>query len=255
MSWTDGVDWQQFNRDLRNIEMLRLQQEQNELLKKSVSNQQNKNTAPSSSISSEIEDEFELLQQAERESLDTRDAAGFINMGNWWYNNECYEEAYDSYSSAAIFSFEDTPPPADFCNIYAFTARHLGKVEVARRWWQKGSQLGDANCANTLIFSYLIPEEKWEEIDKYVSLGAANDAGAATTGLISNSAISLYMRGNPDDAVKQFKVALERPDKAANTEAYWWLSKIFAEKNEVSISENYYTMCQQAGGYTPPAWA
>lgn len=256
MSWTDGVDWQQLNRDLQNIEMLRLQQEQNDLLKKSLDKPHPAATIPRAAAAAPSETSlFDRLREAERQSLDSKDPNGFINMGDWWYQNGNLQEARTSYLLATKVSYADQAPPAVLCNRIAFTCERLGNKDEARSWFEVGAKSGDDNCTNSLIFSYLIPEKKWDEIDGYVANARANDAGQTTTGVISNGAISLYMRGDVEAATKLFKVALERPDRSANHEAYWWLSKIFGDKNEVTLSEDYYKLCQQAGGYTPPAWA
>lgn len=256
MSWTNGVDWQQFNRDLRSIEMLRLQEEQNELLKKSLEKPQpaaapRRVAAPAATDTSK----FDSLREAERVSLETKDPSGFINMGDWWYQNKNFQEARTSYLLAVKVCYVNQLPPAPLCNRIAFTAQQLGSGEETRTWLEKGVDAGDQNCLNSLIWSYLIPEQKWADIDAHLEAARANDAGQTTTGVISNAAISLYKRGKPDEAIKLFKVALERPDKSANSEAFWWMSKIFGEKNEVALSEDYYKLCQEAGGYTPPAWA
>jgi tetratricopeptide (TPR) repeat protein len=257
MSWTDGVDWQQFNRDMQNVEMLRLQQEQNELLKKSLEKPQTSHSpgvmqAAAKAVEAE---KFEALREAERHALETKDPNAFIEMGNWWNRNGNLEEARTSYTLAAKVCFVEKLPPAVLCMRIAEINEKLGHNEEARIWYEKGVATGDQNCLNSLIWAHLIPAQQWAEIDAHLERARSNDAGQATTGVISNAAISLYKRGKPDDAIKLFKVALERPDKSANGEAFWWMSKIFGEKNEVALSEDYYKLCQQAGGYTPPAWA
>ncbi len=239
-----------------NVEMLRLQQEQNMLLEKSLEKPQ-ATPAPRRAAPATADEpsKFDSLREAERISLETKDPSGFINMGDWWYQNRNFQEARTSYLLAVKVCFTDQLPPADLCNRIAFTAQQLGSLEETRTWLEKGVEAGDQNCQNSLIWSYLIPEQKWADIDAHLERARANDAGQTTTGVIANAAISLYKRGKPDDAIKLFKVALERPDKSANHEAFWWMSKIFGEKNEVALSEDYYKLCQQAGGYTPPSWA
>ena len=257
MSPNDGFDWMQLNRDLQNIEMLRLQQEQNELLKKSLDKPQATHSpAVMQAATAAVEaSEFEELREAERKALETKDPDGFIEMGNWWNRNGNLEEARTSYTLAAKVCFVDKIPPAVLCMRIAVINEKLGNTDDARTWYEKGVEAGDQNCLNSLIWSHLIPAQNWSEIDAHLERARANDSGQATTGVISNAAISLYKRGKPDDAIKLFKVALERPDKSANHEAFWWMSKIFGEKNELALSEDYYKLCQQAGGYTPPAWA
>lgn len=254
MSWVNNVDWLQLNRDLQNIEMLRLQQEQNRILKESLDRSKAAAARPSVTAS-RSETEFEHLQQAEIDALESLDPAAFINMGDWWYREGEYEEAMASFITAATLCYEGSQTPGFLCNRIAFAADNLQKTQITRFWFKRGADNHDTNCANSLIFSFLIEEEKWLEIDKYVAEAKANDSGPATTSAISNGAISLYKRGEIDQAVREFKAAIERPDKTANSEAFWWLSKIFSDKHESSLAENYYLLCQQAGGYSAPSWA
>ncbi len=216
--------------------MLRLQEEQNELLKKSLEKPQpaaapRRAAAPAANDTSK----FDSLREAERVSLETKDPSGFINMGDWWYQNKNFQEARTSYLLAVKVCYVNQLPPAPLCNRIAFTAQQLGSSEETRTWLEKGVEAGDQNCLNSLIWSYLIPEQKWADIDAHLEAARANDAGQTTTGVIANAAISLYKRGKPEEAIKLFKVALERPDKSANSEAFWWMSNLWREKRSCSV--------------------
>lgn len=250
MSWLNNVDWQQLNRDLQNIELLRLQQEQNELLKKSLAK-------PKAALSSESFDEryFEALQNDERKAFDSLDPLAFINMGDWWLESEEPEKALTSYLNAATLCYTEEPVPGTLCFSIANVAEELGNLKFARAWFERGAEVGDASCANSLIFSYLIPEENWSEIEELVSEAASYDCGEQTTGVYSNGAIALYKQGKLDEAIKLFEFALDRRDHSCDDEAYWWLSRIYADRNEVSKSEKYQRKSEKAGGYEAPDWA
>ena len=259
MSWVGDVNWQQLNRDLQNIEMLSLQQEQNRILQASLAQQKAAaERAKQQEVRAAAQAANARAQQAEAEAkeneVDPEDADSQIHMADKHYSNQNFEEALSFYFGA-VACLDKNAIPGSLCNKIAYTLKNLNREPQARFWWERGANSGDTSCANTMIFSYLIPEQKWAEIDGYVATAVANDSGAETTNAISNGAISLYLRGTIDDAVTAFKAVLDRSNKSSSAEAYWWLSKIFAKKGETALSESYYLLCQQSGGYAAPSWA
>lgn len=251
MSWTDNVNWQQLNRDLQNIEMLRLQQEQNELLKKAAEKPRLQPGRSLEEIDAEI---FRLRQNAELKSFETLDPDGFTEMGEWWYDEGQLAKALSSYLNAATLCFIDEPVPGWLCHRIADIAEELGNTKFAKIWFERGAEVSHAASACSLIWSYLIPEKQWDEIAKLIADGAANDAGEQTTNLFSNGAIALYMQGKVDQAIELFEKVLDRRDHFSDDEAHWWLSRIYSERGDERLTAKHLKKSQKAGDYTPPEW-
>ena len=108
------------------------------------------------------------------------------------------------------------------------------------------------NEINTYIFSYLIPSKSWEEIDALVKLAISKNVYQQTTNAISNGGVALYVQGKKEEALEQFTIALERPDQFAESEASWFIARIYEELGDKEQSEFFAQRCEDAGGYQPP---
>ncbi|MFM2022867.1 MAG: hypothetical protein RIR89_259 [Actinomycetota bacterium] len=105
------------------------------------------------------------------------------------------------------------------------------------------------NCTNSLVFGWLINEQKWEEIDRYLESSVRMDFGNESTNSMSNWGIAKYKQGLVDEAMQRFELALEQPDKYAESEASYWLAKIWVEKGDAAKAKTYQDRCDAAGGY------
>ena len=110
-----------------------------------------------------------------------------------------------------------------------------------------------AACAiNTLVFSYLrnIEDTEWfcdHLLDSAVRLDILNES----TNALSNWGIIKFENGELSEAKQKFEAALDRQDRYAEAEASHYLSLIFAQENNLELSERFKQRCQAAGGYEP----
>ena len=108
-----------------------------------------------------------------------------------------------------------------------------------------------ANCINSLVFSHLLNSEFYYMIDRLLEAAYLMDVEFQSTNALSNWGIALYKRGNIDEAIDKFKLALSREDRYAENEASWWLSKIYGELGENQLALEFKRRCDLAGGYEP----
>lgn len=122
----------------------------------------------------------------------------------------------------------------------------------ATQWLTKASDNGNASAANTLIYGILIPQKSWDLIPKYVEAAVATNTPGQSTNALCNGAIAKYLQGEVEAAIDGFKVALEREDHFADSEASWWLAMIFNELGEEENKKKYVSICLESGGYRVP---
>ena len=108
------------------------------------------------------------------------------------------------------------------------------------------------STANTYIFSTLIPQHKFDEVAQYVAHAKKLDVENQTTNAIGNGAIALYFLGKTEEAISEFKLALDRKDKFSEAEASWWLKEIYEKIGDKESAEKYGARCKKAGGYKKP---
>ena len=271
MAWLNNVNWQQVNQNLQNIEMLRLQREQNDLLRKSAN--QSKTQAPASKpVQVDAHDEADcegvmigkrsahlhpLMESPYRTGHDLMlwaelwlEQYNFTSESDVERRQEIYERIAASYYVAAT----------QYSNVDAMyrlskMAEQTGEQEVALTFLTKASDAGNVCAINDLIFDQLIPNKEWGAIRDYVEKARSQDTLGQTTNAISNGSIALYLEGKVDEAIAGFTEALEREDKFAEDEANWWLAKIYSERGEDKLAKAHSKLSEAAGGYTPPAWA
>ena len=110
------------------------------------------------------------------------------------------------------------------------------------------------NEINNYIYGYLIPTKNWAEIELLVKLAASKNVHQQSTNAISNGAVALYLQGRSDEAKEQFQIALDRPDQFAESEASWFLARIYEEAGEKELAQEFKERCEQAGGYNKPSF-
>jgi len=108
------------------------------------------------------------------------------------------------------------------------------------------------NSLNSKIYSELIPTGSWHEAEKLYNEAIAFDVGAQTTNLMCNFGIVLYLQGKIDEAIGQFNRALNRKDRYAESEASWFLARVYSERGDDSLSAVYEEKCRKSGGYSTP---
>ena len=125
-------------------------------------------------------------------------------------------------------------------------------LEQATQWLTKASENGNASAANTLIYGILIPQKSWDSIPKYVEAAVATNTPGQSTNALCNGAIAKYLQGEVEAAIDGFKLALEREDHFADSEASWWLAMIFNELGDDENKKKYVSICLESGGYRVP---
>jgi hypothetical protein len=105
---------------------------------------------------------------------------------------------------------------------------------------------------NALVFNHLrnIEGDKWfcyEFLDSAVRLDMLNES----TNALSIWGIIKFENGELAEAKQKFEAALDRQDRYAEAEASHYLSLIFAQENNLELSERFKQRCQAAGGYKP----
>lgn len=108
-----------------------------------------------------------------------------------------------------------------------------------------------ASAINTAIFSHLIPDKAWGAIDFYAQNAAMLNATNESTNAISNWGISKFLAGDLESAKLLFSQALERPDKYAEDEASFYMSKISEKEGDLKAAKQWMDRCNAAGGYEP----
>ena len=98
----------------------------------------------------------------------------------------------------------------------------------------------------------MIPNKSWDEIPKYVESAVSSNTYAQSTNALSNGAIAKYLQGEVQSAIEGFKLALEREDHFADSEASWWLAMIYNESGDEDNEKKYIAKCLESGGYRVP---
>ena len=109
-----------------------------------------------------------------------------------------------------------------------------------------------ASAINTLVYVWLLAEKRWDEIDRFLDAATRLDVKDQSTNALSNWAISFYLRGDEDNAIRLFVEALEREDRYAEREATYFLALIWDSKGDKKKADEYRARCDAAGGYSPP---
>jgi tetratricopeptide (TPR) repeat protein len=108
------------------------------------------------------------------------------------------------------------------------------------------------SAANSYIWTFLIPEKKWFEIEKISQLLVKEDIWNQSTNVLSNLGLARMLQGKWREAEDAFSQALDRPDKFSEAEASWGLSKVYLELGLESSAAEYARRCEAAGGYDEP---
>lgn len=128
----------------------------------------------------------------------------------------------------------------------------IGNLQEAIFWWHKAADLGDTSAANSYISQKLFAEARWEEVEHYAMIAYKADVFLESTNALSQSAIALFLKGEDDNAIVRFKLALARDDKFAEAEASWWLAKIYEKRGDQDNEVLFRNRCEEVGGYLGP---
>jgi len=134
----------------------------------------------------------------------------------------------------------------------SYTRDVLLDLDTAAQLWEKAARLGNASAANSLIYSFLIPNKEWDKVDEFVEMAVLANQEDQSTNAISNGAIAKYLQGDTEEAKKQFQRALERDDHYSEAEASWWLAMIYNQEHDVDNEAIYASRCFSAGGFNQP---
>jgi tetratricopeptide (TPR) repeat protein len=272
MSWTDGVDWQQLNRDLQNVEMLRLQQEQNELMKAAARKPAPRPRAETRPVEIEEHDEADcegvmigkrsahltqLMESPYRTGHDVMlwaelwaEQYSFTPESDVERRQSIYQKIFSSYFVAAT-EYANNDAMFRLSQMLEQTGEH----DAALKYLELAAECGNVAAMNSFIWDQLIPKKNWDAIRGFVERAKNQDTLGQTTNAISNGSIALYLEGKVDEAIAGFTEALEREDKFAEPEANWWLAKIYLERGEDKLAKAHSKLSEAAGGYEPPDWA
>ena len=97
----------------------------------------------------------------------------------------------------------------------------------------------------------LSPNADWDLIKKTFLEFQDVEVSYQTSQLFCNYAISLYLQGKFDESLKYFELAVSRRFKEGyhNTQAYWFLSLIYSELQQIEAASKYSELCAQTGGF------
>jgi tetratricopeptide (TPR) repeat protein len=109
-----------------------------------------------------------------------------------------------------------------------------------------------ASAINTFAYSWLLPEQQWDQTDRLLDAAVRLNVKNESTNALSNWAISFYLRGDQEQAIRLFEEALDREDGYAEDEASYFLSVIWDTRGEKKKASEYRNRCDVAGGYSPP---
>lgn len=109
-----------------------------------------------------------------------------------------------------------------------------------------------ASSINSFVYVWLIPEQRWEEVDRLLDAAVRLDVKCQSTNALSNWGISFYMRNEMEIARELFEKALQRPDGYAEAEASFFLARIWESKGNAVKAAEYTVRCENAGGYSAP---
>lgn len=116
-----------------------------------------------------------------------------------------------------------------------------------------------ASAINTWAFSYILPSLREDpdlifELEHQLKLATALEVAHESTNAISNLGIGYLLLGQEEDAIQKFKEALERDDKAAESEASKFLSIIYEDRGDTKLAHTYRQRSEAAGEYVIPEW-
>jgi hypothetical protein len=106
------------------------------------------------------------------------------------------------------------------------------------------------NCINSLVFGWLLGEEKWDLTDSLLEGAYLMKMGEQSINALSNWGISLYMRGLLEQAKEKFESVLASEDKDAENEASYYLSRIAKDQGTEALAAEFEQRCARAGGYS-----
>jgi hypothetical protein len=106
------------------------------------------------------------------------------------------------------------------------------------------------NCINSLVFGWLIPEQRWDLVDRLLDAAWRLNYGRESFNALSNWGIAKYRQGLIDEAIEKFEAALADPEGNTEAEACHYLAKIHTERGEGAKAAEYEKRCAEAGGYT-----
>lgn len=246
-----SFDWMQFNQQLLQISLYQQMEEQNRLIKEQTQaikgpSQPRPSVAPVSASAQTADDVLHaLLSKATGSGATAEDMCRlglhFLQIQNGFEGDIWLRKAANLGNADAMATL-------------GYYLRQIGNIQEAIFWWHKAANQGHASAANSYIFEFLIPEKRWADVEKYAIAAYQANVFRESTNALSNSAIALYLQGRTDDAIARFKLALERDDKFAETEACWWLARIYAERGDQEQSTAYRNRSEIAGGYQAPAF-
>jgi TPR repeat protein len=217
MAWFNNVNWQQVNQNLQNIEMLRLQREQNDLLRKSAN--QSKTQAPASKpVQVEAHDESDCDFVMICKRLDNlkplmespyRTGHDIMLWAELWTEQYNYTKESDTEGREEIYErigFSYLIASTQYSNNDAMfrlsqMLEQAGEHDVALTYLELAADHGNVAAMNNLIWDQLIPNKNWDAIRDYVEKARIQDTLGQTTNAISNGSIALYLEGKVDEAI------------------------------------------------------
>lgn len=105
------------------------------------------------------------------------------------------------------------------------------------------------NAINSLIYGHMLNSDFKYMVDRLLEAGYLMDVVGQSTNSLSNWGIVKYLRGDIDDAVQTFEMALDRQDNFAEAEASYYLARIWEERGNLAKSQLHRKRCEAAGGY------
>jgi hypothetical protein len=124
---------------------------------------------------------------------------------------------------------------------YAYTgADDAKKREICQ--WAADEGIGSlavASAINTLAYSYLIPEEKFNTASWYLNEAVNLEAINESTNAMANMGAVCFKAGELDWAISWLMAALNREDKFAETEACMLLGEIYLSQDKKTEAIEY----------------
>ena len=125
---------------------------------------------------------------------------------------------------------------------------HENSDESLLRWCAEfGAGSGVSSAINTLVYSYLIPADNYDEAVGYLEAAIKLDHYDQSTNALSNLAQVFLAMGKIDDAEVTFLEALERSDKYAEGEASLKLALLYQSSGRVELARKYLERASQSG--------
>ena len=136
----------------------------------------------------------------------------------------------------------------------AYELKASGDLDTARKWFEvvalDGAGMFLPNCINSLVFGWLIPEERWDLVDRLLDAAWRLNYGRESFNALSNWGIAKYRQGLIDEAIEKFEAALADSEGNTEAEVCHYLAKIHTERGEGAKAAEYEKRCAEAGGYT-----